>query len=212
MTVKVWQREAVGKKVVEALLKNNFRAEYLGRKEEAAQRLLEIVPAQGSVGIGGSVTIGQLEVLDKLAARGNKVLNHGVPGLTPQQAIEIRREQQLCDCFICSTNAVTLDGKLVNVDGSGNRVSAMIFGPKKVIIVVGTNKIVKDVDAALERIETTAAPLNNKRLNLPNPCTKSGFCQDCQSESRICNITTIIRKMTRLTEITVLVVGEELGY
>lgn len=212
MSIKEWQQETVGKKVVEALLKNNFQAEYLENKEKAAQRLLELIPTMGSVGVGGSVTIGELAILATLAARGNEILNHGAPGLTPQQATEIRKKQQTCDCFLCSTNAITLDGKLVNVDGSGNRVSAMIYGPEKVIIVAGTNKIVKDVEAALERIEMIAAPLNNKRLNLPNPCTKSGVCLDCQGESRICNVTTIMRKKPSRTDITVLVVGEELGY
>jgi len=212
MSDKAWQRETLGKKVVGALHKNNFQAEYVENKEKAVQRLLELIPSQGTVGTGGSVTIGELGILDKLAARGNEVLNHRAPGLTPEQSNEIRRKQQLCDCFVCSTNALTLDGKLVNVDGMGNRVSAMIFGPKKVIVVAGTNKIVRDVEAALERIELTAAPLNNKRLNTPNPCTKSGICMDCQGETRICNVTTILRKKPSQTDITVLVVGEELGY
>jgi len=212
MSVQEWQWETLGKKVVEALLKNNFKAEFLENKEKAAQRVLELVPAHGSVGQGGSVTINQLGVIEKLAARGNEILNHSAPGLTPEQATEVRQRQQTCDCFLCSTNAVTLDGKLINVDGTGNRVSAMIYGPGKVVIVVGANKIVRDVDAALERIEMTAAPLNNKRLNMPNPCTKNGLCLDCQAETRICNVTTIIRKRPRLTDMVVLVVGEELGY
>lgn len=212
MNIMDWQLERFGNKVVDALNKNNFQAQFIENKEKAAQRLLELVPVQGSVGIGGSVTIGQLDVLDTLAARGNEVLYHHAPGLTPEHSLEIRKKQLTCDCFISSTNAITLDGKLVNIDGNGNRVSAMTFGPEKVIIVAGANKIVKDLDAALERIEMIAAPLNNKRLNMKNPCTTTGLCSDCQSPSRICNVVTIMRKKPRLSNITVLVVGEALGY
>ncbi len=211
MDIRSLQRESLGRKVVEALRKNNFQAEYLETKEKAAERLLELIPAQGTVGVGGSVTIAQLGVLDKLQARGNELLNHGSKDLTPEQAQEMRIRQQTCDCFLTSTNAVTLDGKLVNEDGTGNRVAAMIFGPSKVIVVAGTNKIVRDVDAALERIEMVEAPLNCMRLNYANPCVKTGYCIDCQSEDRICNVTTIIRKKPRRTDFTVLIVGEDLG-
>lgn len=212
MNPKEWHWGKLGKKAVEALSRNNFQAEYVENKEIAVQRLLELIPGQGSVGVGGSVTIDQLGVMDKLTARGNEVLFHLAPNLTPQQSKEIRKKQQVCDCFICSTNAITLDGKLVNMDGVGNRVSAMTFGPEKVIIVAGVNKIAKDVDSALKKIEMITAPLNNKRLNMPNPCTTTGVCMDCQSPTRICNVLTIMQKKPRLTDITVLVVGEELGY
>lgn len=211
MSVKEWHLEKLGKKAVEALLKNNISAEYVENKEKAVERLLDLIPVHGTIGFGGSVTLGQLGIMDKLTARGNELLNHRLPGLTPEQRVEIGQKQQICDCFLCSTNAITLDGKLVNTDGTGNRVSAMIFGPRQVIVVAGANKVVRDVDAALEKIEMFTAPQNNKRLNLPNPCTKSGVCMDCQNESRICNVTTIIRKKPSFTAITVLVVGEELG-
>ena len=206
-----WHAETLGCRVVEALKKNRFQAEYVSTREEARRRILELVPGEGSVGVGGSVTIAQLKVLDELSDRGNVILSHSVAGLSPEEKIEVRRRQLTCDCFLTSTNAITLDGKLVNVDGTGNRVASMIFGPKKVLIVAGINKIVKNVDSALERIEQTTAPINNKRLNLLNPCTKTGVCMDCESSTRICNVTTVIRKKPSLTDITVLVVGEELG-
>lgn len=212
MSVKKRQGEILGKKVVQALQKNNFQAEYVEDKETAIRRLLELIPIEGTVGVGGSVTIEELKITDQLAARGNKVYWHNTPGLDPEEAQEIRIKQQTCDCFLTSTNAVTLDGILVNEDGTGNRVSAMIFGPKKVIVVTGINKIVKDVEAAIERIEMIAGPQNCLRLNYNTPCTKLGYCQDCQSERRICNVTTIMRKRPRLTDITVLIIGEELGY
>lgn len=212
MTIREQQWGILGKKVVESLQKNNFKAEYLENREKAVQRLLELIPSEGTVGVGGSMTIRELNILDQLASRGNELLWHNTPGLDPDKAQEIRIRQQTCDCFLTSTNAVTLDGVLVNEDGTGNRVSAMIFGPSKVIIVTGVNKIVKDVEAAIERIEMIAAPLNCLRLNYNTPCAKTGYCHDCQSERRICNVTTIMRKKPRLTDITVLIIGEELGY
>ena len=207
-----WHNDVLGEKTVAALVKNRFTATYCKTASEAAEKILGQIPANASVGIGGSWTVMQIGLLDKLAGRGNEVLNHGKPGLAPEEALSIRRRQLTCDVFLTGTNAVTLDGKLVNVDGIGNRVAAMIFGPKKVILIVGVNKIVRDVDAAEERINMYAAPINNKRLNRPNPCTTTGQCMDCQGDTRICNITTIIRKKPSLTDIHVYVVGEDLGF
>ncbi len=210
--VKKWHKETLARKTVEALKKNHFQAEYVPSKEEARKRVIELIADSKTVGIGGSVTTAEINILEDLLKIGKEVLNHSLSTLTPEEKMTIRRRQLTCDCFISSTNALTMDGKLVNVDGTGNRVSAMIFGPKKVIIVVGANKIVKDLDAAMERIEMIAAPLNNKRLNFSNPCTQTGVCMDCTGISRICNITTILRKKPSQTDIIVLVVGEELGY
>jgi len=210
--IRKWHKETLAKKAVEALKKNNFNAEYVETKEDAKKKVLELLDNSISIGIGGSVTTNELGILKELEKKGKEVLNHGLASLSAEEKTEIRRRQLTCDCFICSTNAITLDGKLVNVDGTGNRVSAMIFGPKKVVIIAGINKITNDVDAALERIEMYAAPMNNKRLNLPNPCTKTGICMDCSASTRICNITTIIRKKPSLSDINIIIVGEELGY
>ncbi len=207
-----WHNDVIGEKTVASLKKNRFTAMYCKTGSEAVEKILEQIPVNASVGIGGSWTVIQLGLLDKLAARSNEVLNHGKPGLTPEEATAIRIRQLTCDVFLTGTNAVTLDGKLVNTDGVGNRVAAMIFGPKKVILVVGINKIVKDVEAAEERIKLYAAPINNKRLNRPNPCTTTGECMDCQGETRICNVTTIMKKKPLLTDVHVFVVGEELGF
>lgn len=210
--IRQWHKETLAQKVVDALKKNHFNAEYVETKEDAKKKVLELLENSASIGIGGSMTTIGLDVLEELGKKGKEVLNHGLASLSPEEKMEVRRRQLTCDCFISSTNAITLDGKLVNVDGTGNRVSAMIFGPKKVVIVAGINKIVADVDSALERIEMYAAPMNNKRLNLPNPCTKAGICMDCSASSRICNVTTIIRKKPSLSDINIIIVGEELGY
>ncbi|MDX9871344.1 MAG: lactate utilization protein [Clostridia bacterium] len=207
-----WHKEVLANKVVEALKKNNFEASYVSTKEEAQKLILELAQDSANIGIGGSNTIGQLGVIAELKKMGKEIYDHGAPGLSPEEKLGMRRKQQTCDCFLSSTNAVTLDGKLVNVDGTGNRVSAMIFGPQKVVVAAGFNKIVKDVDAAMTRIELEAAPLNNKRLNLPNPCAKTGICMDCALPSRICNVTAIIRKKPSASDFHVIIVGEELGF
>lgn len=209
---KAWHHETIATKTVAALEKNNFTASYCPTRAAALTRLLEMIPAGASVGIGGSWTLNELGILDKLAERGHTVYNHNQPGLDAAQKKEMRLREQTCDVFLTSSNAVTRDGKLVNTDGAGNRVSAMIFGPKKVIVIAGVNKIVKDAAAAEQRIQTVASPLNNKRLNLPNPCAQTGECMDCQGPTRICNVTVTMHKRPAATDLTVLIVGEELGF
>jgi hypothetical protein len=209
---KIWHHETKATKAVAALIKNNFQATYCKTSQEAVKRIFELIPPDATVGIGGSWTLSELELPDKLAGRGNTILNHNQPGLAAEKKTEIRRQQLTCDVFLTGTNAVTLDGKLINTDGAGNRVAAMIFGPKKVIIVAGINKIVKDLAAAEERIKAFAAPLNNKRLVTVNPCVRTGECMDCQGPTRICNVTTIFNKRPLLTDIHIFIIGEELGF
>lgn len=206
-----WHNEAVGKKVVDALKKNLFDAVYFPTAEEAVEYILNYVNKGDKVGFGGSMTVKSMNIQDKVKEKGAIVLDHGDPNLSPEEKLEVMRAQLTCDLFLCSSNAITLNGELVNVDGVGNRVAALSFGPKKVIIVAGTNKICKDEDAAFERIKMIAAPKNTKRLNLSNPCIKTGFCVDCNSETRICRIYTVIKKKPMLSDITVVIVGEELG-
>ena len=153
-----------------------------------------------------------LSLQEKAREKGGVILNHSDPSLSPEEKMAVRRQQLVCDVFLSGTNALTLDGWLLNVDGTGNRVAAMTFGPKKVIIVTGTNKIVEDLDSALERIRLKASPMNNKRLGLPNPCATTGVCMECEGDTRICNIYTVLRRKPSATDITVVIIGEELGY
>ena len=206
-----WHRDALGEKLVKALEKNLFTATYVQSREVATAKLLEMIPTNATIGFGGSVTIAQLGIIAKLEERGNPVQNYLKPGLSPEEMRAIRRQHLLSDVFLSGTNAVTLDGKLVNVDATGNRVGAMLFGPDKVFIVVGINKIVHDVAEAENRVKLWASPPNNKRLGYPNPCAQTGVCVDCQGPTRICNITTILHKKPRQTDFHVIVVGEELG-
>ena len=212
MSVSQWHNDTLGQNVVEALKKNSFDAMYFANREEAVKQVLSYILPGSIVGIGGSMTLNELNIPELAQSQGAQVLNHNLPNLSDEEKMEIRRKQLLSDVFLCSTNALTLDGYLVNVDGIGNRIAAMTFGPKKVIIVVGINKICKDVNSALERIQLIAAPNNNKRLNLPNPCTSTGTCSDCSSKNRICRIYSIIKSKPMLTDVTIIVVGDNLGY
>lgn len=202
----------LGMHVAEALRKNHFEAVFFKTRDEAIQYILPLIPQNGSIGFGGSETIKQLDLISEFESKHANILNHNKPGLSPEEAFEIRRSQLVCDVFLTSTNAITHDGKLVNTDGTGNRVAAMIFGPKTIIVIAGINKIVANVDDAYKRIETIAAPQNNIRLSLPNPCTKTGICMNCTSPKRICNVTTVLHKKPTLSNIHVIIIGEELGY
>ena len=207
-----WHNDTFGEKVVKALEKNNFQAHYAVNRTVAIEKTLSLIPAGATIGVGGSWTLKELGIPEQLAKNGHTVYDHNIPGLTMEESLALRRKELLSDVFLSGANAITLDGQLVNTDGSGNRVAAMSFGPKKVIVIVGVNKIVSDLDAAMERIETVAAPINNKRLDRPNPCTITGMCMDCQGSTRICNITSILHKRPPAIDFHVIVVGEELGF
>ncbi|MBN1663015.1 MAG: lactate utilization protein [Deltaproteobacteria bacterium] len=179
---------------IKALKSNRFDpVEYVEKAEDVAKIVLAMIPPEAKVGIGGSVSLMQLGITDELVKRGN-----------------MTRKQP--DVYLTSSNAITMDGKLVNTDMTGNRVSAMIFGPKQVIVVAGINKIVRDVTAALNRIKTTTAPAMAKIAGLKTPCAvEGGKCNDCKSPMRVCTVTTIIEAKPRVTQIAVILVGEDVG-
>lgn len=213
MTVHQWHRDTLGQRAVQALIKNQFDAVYFASKGEAEEHILKFIKPAAKVGFGGSMTLTEdLGLVAKVKAKGAITLVHGDPQLTPAEKLAVMRQQQVCDVFLASSNAVTLDGCLVNIDGNGNRVAAITFGPKKVVIVVGVNKICQDVEAALQRLQSIAAPKNNQRLKLENPCTVTGSCANCQNPTRICRIYSVIKRKPTLTDITVVIIGEELGY
>lgn len=214
LEAKKWFAEKRCRLTVDKLQKNGFNAMYAANKEEALKTLLEIIPLKATVGIGGSVTIREIGIVDALTKRGNTVANHWQSGLSGEQRNEIRRKQLTSDVFISSSNAVTMNGELVNIDGSGNRVASMIFGPRKVIVVAGANKIVKDVDEGIARVRNIASPMNARRLGYKSPCDVTGQCDEehCELPSRLCSILTIIERRPSDTDFTVMLVGEELGY
>ena len=212
MDVFQWQAGIIGTRVVEALRRNYFDSAYFETRQEVVEAVMKFIKPGTTVGFGGSQTTMLLGLNDAVIRAGGLVLNHNAPGLTPEERIEIMRQQQVCDVFISSGNAITLDGYICNVDGNGNRVSAMIFGPRKVVLIAGTNKICKDETAAWDRIKAVAAPLNMKRLSRPNPCTKTGECLDCNLPTRGCNVYVTLRRKPSLTDFSVFIIGEHLGY
>jgi len=207
-----WTWEQKCEKAVESLGQNGFTALYCRTAQEAHDYILKEAADAGSVGFGGSRTIVDLDVQEPLRAQGKEILNHGLPGLSPEERMAIMRRQLTCDLFLTGTNAVTLSGFLVNIDGNGNRVAAMFFGPGKVIVVAGRNKLVDgDVQAAIDRVKNWASPPNARRLNYNTPCAKTGFCSNCNSPDRICRVTTVIDRKPRVMDIRVLVVNEDMG-
>lgn len=207
-----WAYALKCEKAVEALKKNGFEALYCHSSEEAYHYIINEAATANSVGFGGSLSVADLKLSDRLKSMGKELLNHSVPGLTPEEKMVILRRQLTCDLFLTGTNALTLSGALVNIDGVGNRAAAMFFGPQKVIVVAGRNKLVDgSVEEAVRRIKTYASPPNSKRLGLATPCATTGICCDCNSPQRICRVTTIIEKKPRATDIRVLVVNEDMG-
>lgn len=207
-----WHNQAIGERVVKALEKNQFHAIYFETKEQAENFIMYHIKPGDVVAFGGSVTIKSMDIKKKIIKIGGTIIDHGEPGITQDEKIDIMRKELVSDLFLCSSNAVTLNGELVNVDGAGNRVAAITFGPKKVIMVVGVNKIVKDEKAAFERIKNIAAPQNNKRLACSNPCTITGSCMDCDSKNRICRAYSVLKKKPMLSDISVIIIGEEMGF
>ena len=197
--------------VVEALQRRGIKAVFIPSKEEARQALLERIPAGASVGIGGSMTIQELDVEEELATKGCEVVWHW-RAPSPEQVNPLRRRALSCDFYLASSNAITLDGRLVNIDGSGNRVAGMFYGPPRVILVVGVNKLSTALEEALDRVRRMACPPNARRLQLKTPCAATGECNDCSTPDRMCKVVTIIEGKPNETEVEVLLVGEKLGY
>ncbi|MDH7500538.1 MAG: lactate utilization protein [candidate division NC10 bacterium] len=207
-----WFQERQVERTLKALRKNHFDAEWIPKSSDAAGEIFQRIPEGTTVGIGGSLTLSQIGFFEEAKKHPIKLLHPFAPGLSPEQGLQIRREILLADVFVTGTNAVTEDGKLINIDGTGNRVAAMIFGPKKVIVVCGINKIVKDLTEAQRRAQEWAAPMNARRLGVKTPCAETGLCADCDSPQRICNIYTILAKRPVRTEFAILLVGEPLGF
>lgn len=207
-----WHGSVLGLKTVEALRRNRFDADFFETREEAAAAVLQFIKPGMQVAFGGSQTARQLELQQRVTEAGAEILDHNAPGLSDEEKMEVMRRQQICDLFICSSNAISLQGELFNLDGHGNRVAAMAFGPRRVIVVAGVNKLVADEDASWERIRTIAAPINFKRLNRPNPCTKTGVCMNCNLPTRGCNIYVATRRKPPLMDFSVFIVNETLGF
>jgi hypothetical protein len=173
--------------------------------------LWKMIPEGATVGVGGSLTLNQVDLASAIQKRPVKFLNPFAKGLSMEEGDKIRREIFSAEVFIASSNAVTEDGKLFNIDATGNRVGPMIYGPKKVILLCGVNKIVKDLAEAQKKVQEWTAPMNVKRLGYKPPCGQTGQCSDCSSPERICNAYVVLAKKPRRTDYMIFLIGEDLG-
>lgn len=201
-------------KLLEALKKKGFDPHFFETIAEAKQFVLERITPQETVGIGGSVTLrNEMGIVESLRNRGNYVCDHFDSDEDRGQRLALKRKQGRMDIFLSGVNALTFEGELVNLDGGGNRVAGTCCGPKKVIIVAGTNKIVDTLDLAIHRTRHQAAVVNAMRLQRKTPCAETGVCSDCNSPERICNALLILfRKPNDIDQFTVVLINEELGY
>lgn len=206
------------RQLIKRLGENNISAFYVKNSREAFEKVMSMIPEGSVVGFGDSLTLKQIGVLEALEKGNYTFLNPWKPGITVEENIKLKKRALTSEVFLTGTNALTLDGKIVNVDGHGNRVAAMLFGPNKVIIVAGVNKIVANLEEALKKIRDNTAPLNVKQhpeFEPMPPCGITGVCSDCSSPWRICNKTVIIEREYNNSKykpiITVIIVGEELG-
>ncbi|AKL94950.1 hypothetical protein CACET_c15010 [Clostridium aceticum] len=196
--------------IIENLEKRKIKAKFFQTKEEAKEEILKEVQSYSSIGIGGSMTVKEMGLYEALLQENKEIYWHWLA--EKEKVSEVRQLANQADVYLTSTNALTEAGELINIDGIGNRVSAMYYGPKKVIVLCGTNKICSDMISAMDRIKKEACPPNAKRLGLKTPCGVTGNCNDCLSEARMCNITVIINHKPMTVDLSVYIIGESLGY
>lgn len=203
--------DKAGPRVAEALRRRSFEAYYVSTAAEAAQKVLELIPAEHSVAWGGSVTVDQLGIKEQLRRRGQQLLDRD-SARTAEERQALMRQGLTCGTFLMSSNAISADGQLVNIDGNGNRVAALCFGPQSVIVVAGMNKVMGDLPSAMARARQVAAPGNAQRFGLSTPCSVTGLCADCSSPDCICCQVVTTRFSRPAGRIKVILVGEELGF
>ena len=203
--------DKAGPQVAEALRRRSFEAHYVSTAQEALELALTLIPKDRTVSWGGTATAAQIGLMDRLHQGDYQLIDRDT-GKTPEEKQALMRQALTCGTFIMSSNAISADGQLVNLDGNANRVAAITFGPKNVLLIVGCNKIVPDLAAAQARVKAIAAPANTIRLNCKTPCAVTGQCADCHSPARVCCTTTIHQFQRVKGRIKVLLVGEPLGF
>jgi hypothetical protein len=207
-----WFRHLQAARTISALQKNNFDAHWVPDIATLLEAIFKIIPKGATVGVGGSMTLNQIGFFEKAEQHNIKLINPSLQKLSMEDFTEQRRQILLADVFLSSANAITEDGMIFNIDGTGNRVASMTFGPKKVIVVCGINKVVKDIEAAQKKVREYTAPMNAKRIGLKTPCAETGVCADCASPQRICNVFVTMAKKPTRTDMTVFLTDEHLGF
>lgn len=199
-------------RTIKNLEKNNMNGYFVQNEEEAVKKVEELIKEGDTVSVGGSMTLFETGVIEFLRNGRYTFWDRYEEGLSEDDIRDIYRKSFSADAYFTSSNAITEEGELYNVDGRGNRVAAMIYGPDKVIVVVGVNKIVRNLDEAIMRNREWAAPANVKRLDRKTPCAEVGYCMDCKSEDRICNEYVTIKRQLDENRIHVIIVNKEFGY
>jgi hypothetical protein len=212
---------------VNNLIKNNFAAYYCDTIAEAKNLVLSLIPDNGIIGCGDSHTVFALELDEALekkncvaiphtCAVNNYAFEHNTPGFkiigSKEEMREILMQYLVANVFMLGANAITMDGQIINIDGTGNRIAGSLYGSDKIIVVAGANKLVKDLNSGLDRIRNVAAQMNNIKYGNELACNISGTCKECKSEKRYCNITSIIHKKPDDSDFHVVIIGEELGF
>lgn len=211
MNVKEQYYENVAETVIKNLKKRQMEGYYCATAKEAVEKVLSLMPETSSIGWGGSMTLGETGLMEAVK-NGNYNVYERELAKTKEEQKAMYADILNCDYFLMSTNAITLDGQLVNIDGRGNRVSFLCYGPENVIILTGLNKLVPDVESAVKRVRNVATPQNTIRLNKKTPCAATGVCADCLSSDCICAQVVVTRFSMVPGRIKVILVGEELGY
>lgn len=211
MTVKQQGFELTARSIIKELDKRNIKGYFCESSEEACNLVLSLLPDKASIGWGGSETIKECGLMDAIQNKGFELIDRAT-AKTPEERREIFGRTVMADAFLMSTNAITENGELVNIDGASNRLACLLHGPKEVYVLVGMNKLVKDVPAAIGRIRNTACPANTLRLQRNTPCAKTGKCGDCFGNESICSNIVITRRSSVEDRIKVILIAENLGY
>ena len=205
------RNKLLAEKVIKGLESRNMAGYYVETKEEALQKALELIPEGSSIGWGGSASVNEIGLRDAILNGNYTVYNRDLAS-TKEERREIEVKTFGADYFLCSSNAITEDGVLVNIDGNSNRVAAIAYGPSHVIMIVGMNKVAKDEESALSRARNIAAPINAQRFPLDTPCKKTGSCMNCKSRDTICCEFLITRYSRHADRFHIILVNENLGY
>ena len=209
-TPKQMYYEKRAKILVKNLQSRHFDAYYCADKEEALKKALELIPEGASVGWGGAMSCEQIGLMKALHAGNYRPIDRSL-AKSPEEREQMMRSMLLADVFLTGANGLSLDGQMVNIDGMGNRVAAIVYGPGSIIVVAGMNKVEDTIEAAVTRARTVAAPSNNQRFDNDNPCSVTGTCGNCKNVSCICNQILITRHCRPAGRIKFILVGEDLG-
>lgn len=198
-------------RIIENFKIRNIQVQFFDSQEAAREEILHLIPQTATVGIGHSATLAAMKIVEDLFQKGNIVFDKTLAE-TKEEIKDLKRKSLLADWYISSSNAVSAEGHIVNIDHSGNRVAALTYGPDKVIIVVGINKLTEHLEEAINRAKNTASPKNAKRAGFTPPCVQLERCIDCKSDQRVCHYLSIIQGQHEKDRMKLFIINEELGF